>query len=93
MVLGKTGLFVGSMSAGNLYALPLKGPRHLVVIAGNPEMPVGAPYNICEPDSGRYALITPLGVASGKIEVVARGVRNSVEFDCELQSGELWFTE
>ena len=56
-------------------------------------VPVGAPCNICEPDPERYATITRLDVASGKIEVVARGVRNSVGFDWQPQSGELWFTD
>jgi glucose/arabinose dehydrogenase len=56
-------------------------------------VPVGAPCNICEPDPDRYATITRLDVASGKIEVVARGVRNSVGFDWQPQSGELWFTD
>ena len=56
-------------------------------------VPVGAPCNICEPDPDRYANITALDVASGKIEVVARGVRNTVGFDWHPQSGELWFTD
>ena len=56
-------------------------------------VPVGAPCNICAPDPDRYATITALDVASGKIEVVARGVRNSVGFDWHPQSGELWFTD
>jgi glucose/arabinose dehydrogenase len=56
-------------------------------------VPVGAPCNICEPDPDRYAVITRLDPASGKIEVVARGVRNTVGFDWHPQSGELWFTD
>ena len=32
-------------------------------------------------------------MAGGKIEVVARGVRNTVGFDWHPQSGELWFTD
>ncbi len=56
-------------------------------------VPVGAPCNICEPDPDRFAAITRLDVASGKIEVVARGVRNSVGFDWNPQNGELWFTD
>ncbi len=56
-------------------------------------VPVGAPCNICEPDPDRFAVITRLDVASGKIEVVARGVRNSVGFDWNPQNGELWFTD
>jgi glucose/arabinose dehydrogenase len=56
-------------------------------------VPVGAPCNICEPDPDRYATITRLDLASGTIEVVARGVRNSVGFDWHPHSGELWFTD
>jgi glucose/arabinose dehydrogenase len=56
-------------------------------------VPVGAPCNICVPDPDRYAAITRLDVTSGRIEVVARGVRNSVGFDWQPQTGELWFTD
>jgi glucose/arabinose dehydrogenase len=56
-------------------------------------VPVGAPCNICEPAADRYATITRLDVASGKIEVVAHGVRNTVGFDWQPQTGELWFTD
>lgn len=156
MALGKHTLFVGSLRAGKVYAVPLKGPRKPVVIADRLQMPVGvafrdgdlyvstvdrivrlrdiearlkqppeldvvsraypsdphhgwkfiafgpdgklyvpvgAPCNICEPDPDRYATITRLDVVSGKIEIVARGVRNSVGFDWQPQSGELWFTD
>jgi len=156
MALGKTMLFVGSMRAGKVYAIPLQGPRKPRVIADKLEMPVGvafregdlyvsavnrilrlrnieahvnrppkpevvseayptdthhgwkfiafgpdgklyvpvgAPCNICEPDPDRFATITRLDVNSGKVEVVARGVRNSVGFDWHPQSGELWFTD
>jgi glucose/arabinose dehydrogenase len=156
MALGNNTLFVGSMRAGKVYAIPLRGARKPVVIAdglnmpvgvafrdgdlyvsavsrilrfagiearldkpprpevvssaypGDPHhgwkfiafgpdgrlyVPVGAPCNICEPDPDRYANITALDVASGKIEVVARGVRNTVGFDWQPQSGELWFTD
>jgi glucose/arabinose dehydrogenase len=156
MALGKNTLFVGSMRAGKVYAIPLTGARKPVVIAdglnmpvgvafrdgdlyvsavsrilrlrdiearlnkpprpevvssayptdthhgwkfiafgpdGKLYVPVGAPCNICEPDPDRYANITALDVTSGKVEVVARGVRNSVGFDWQPQSGELWFTD
>ena len=56
-------------------------------------VPVGAPCNICEPDSERYANITRLDVLTGRVEVVARGVRNSVGFDWHPLTGELWFTD
>ena len=63
------------------------GPDHKLYV------PVGAPCNICEPDPARYANITRLDVRTGKVEVVARGVRNSVGFDWHPVSGELWFTD
>lgn len=55
--------------------------------------PVGAPCNICEPDPERYANITRLDIKTGKIETVARGVRNTVGFDWHPVTGELWFTD
>jgi glucose/arabinose dehydrogenase len=56
-------------------------------------VPVGAPCNICDAGVDRYATITRLDVGSGKVEVVARGVRNTVGFDWHPASGELWFTD
>ena len=158
MALGKNTLFVGSMGAGKVYAIPLQGmragpvrvsaeglampvgvafhrgdlyvsavsrilrlpnietkldrsPKPVVVSAQYPAdtahgwkfiafgpdkklyVPVGAPCNICEPDSERYANITRLDVLTGRVEVVARGVRNSVGFDWHPLTGELWFTD
>jgi glucose/arabinose dehydrogenase len=156
MALGTRTLFVGSMRAGKVYAVPLSNPAKPVVIADGLEMPVGvafrdgdlyvsavsrilrlrdiearldapprpevvsqaypadthhgwkfiafgpdgklyvpvgAPCNICEPAPDRYATITRLDVVNGEVEVVARGVRNTVGFDWQPQSGELWFTD
>jgi glucose/arabinose dehydrogenase len=156
MALGERTLFVGSMRAGKVYAVPLQGTRTPRVVAENlnlpvgvafrdgdlyvsavdrvlrlrdveaqharpprPEVvarawptdthhgwkfiafgpdgklyvPVGAPCNICEPDPGRHAVITRLDVGRGTLEVVARGVRNTVGFDWHPRTGELWFTD
>ncbi len=156
MAHGNATLFVGSMRAGKVYAIPLNNPSRPRVIADDLDMPVGvafrdgdlyvsalsrilrlrdiegrldrppkpevvtqgypsdthhgwkfiafgpdgwlyvpvgAPCNICEPDPDTYAAITRLDVTSGRIEVVARGVRNSVGFDWQPQSGDLWFTD
>ncbi|HQT01382.1 MAG TPA: PQQ-dependent sugar dehydrogenase [Thiobacillus sp.] len=155
MALGKQHLFVGSMRAGKVYAVPLVGPRKPVVlvdglnmpvgvalrdgdlyvsavnrilrlpdvernlrrartevvtdayprdthhgwkfIAFGPDgrlyVPVGAPCNICDPDSARYANITALDLKTKAIEVVARGVRNTVGFDWQPVTNELWFTD
>ena len=55
-------------------------------------VPVGAPCNICEPDPDRYAIITRRNADGSGVEVVARGVRNSVGFDWDPRDGTLWFT-
>jgi len=56
-------------------------------------VPVGAPCNICEPDPGRYALISRIRPDGSGYEVVARGVRNTVGFDWHPQTKQLWFTD
>jgi glucose/arabinose dehydrogenase len=56
-------------------------------------VPVGAPCNICEPDPDRYALIARLNPDGSGYEVVARGVRNSVGFDWDPATRDLWFTD
>jgi glucose/arabinose dehydrogenase len=56
-------------------------------------VPVGAPCNICEPDPDTYALISRIDADGSGYEVVARGVRNSVGFDWDPRTGELWFNE
>jgi glucose/arabinose dehydrogenase len=56
-------------------------------------VPVGAPCNICTPPGLLHATITRLDLAGGRPEVVARGVRNSVGFDFDPATGDLWFTD
>ena len=56
-------------------------------------VPVGAPCNICTPPGPLHATITRLDLAGGRPEVVARGVRNSVGFDFDPATGDLWFTD
>jgi glucose/arabinose dehydrogenase len=55
-------------------------------------VPVGAPCNICEPDPDRYALIMRMNPDGSGVEVYARGLRNSVGFDWDPRTKELWFT-
>jgi glucose/arabinose dehydrogenase len=158
MALGKDTLFVGSMRAGKVHAIPLRNGRagkprviaeglNLPVgvafrdgdlyisavnrilrirnaehqtsakseietvfdtlpgethhgwkfIAFGPDgklyIPVGAPCNICAPNPDRYAMIGRLDLSSDKLEVVARGVRNTVGFDWHPQTRQLWFTD
>ena len=56
-------------------------------------VPVGAPCNICEP-APPFATILRMDVDRPDVyEVVARGVRNSVGFDWDPATGDLWFTD
>lgn len=52
---------------------------------------IGAPCNICDP--GEYAKIYRSDLDGGNIETVAAGVRNTVGFDFDPKTGDLWFTD
>jgi glucose/arabinose dehydrogenase len=64
-------------------------------------VPIGAPCNIC--DSGDfaspvhgsipYASLLRFNADGTGLEVVARGIRNTVGFDWQPGTGELWFTD
>ena len=55
-------------------------------------VPIGAPCNICEPPA-THAQIRRINLDGSGAEVVARGVRNSVGFDWQPGTGNLWFTD
>lgn len=61
---------------------------------------LGAPCNVCEattlkhqPHDLETASITRMNADGSDWELVARGVRNSVGFDWNPATGELWFTD
>lgn len=56
-------------------------------------VPVGAPCNVCEEKDPRFASIMRMNADGSKLEIVARGVRNTVGFDWHPRTGELWFTD
>jgi glucose/arabinose dehydrogenase len=56
-------------------------------------VPVGAPCNICNRDNPIYASITRIDVANPNPEIVASGIRNTVGFDWDPKTGNLWFTD
>lgn len=56
-------------------------------------VPVGAPCNICAPDENRYANIMKMKPDGSDLQVVAKGVRNTVGFDWHPATHELWFTD
>jgi glucose/arabinose dehydrogenase len=52
---------------------------------------VGAPCNICDPGEwGRIYRMNPDGTG---LETIAMGVRNTVGFDFDPKTGDLWFTD
>ncbi|MBL0141784.1 MAG: sorbosone dehydrogenase family protein [Betaproteobacteria bacterium] len=55
-------------------------------------IPVGAPCNVCD-RGDPYASITRLKPDGSAMEIVARGVRNTVGFDWHPVTKELWFTD
>jgi hypothetical protein len=56
-------------------------------------VPVGAPCNVCDADPDTYSLISRINPDGGGYEVFARGVRNTVGFDWDPRTGELWFND
>ena len=55
-------------------------------------VPVGAPCNICDPKTP-YASITRINPNGTGFEIFARGIRNTVGFDWNPQTKEIWFTD
>jgi glucose/arabinose dehydrogenase len=60
---------------------------------GSLYVPVGAPCNICEADPDRYAVIARMKPDGSGLETFARGVRNTVGFDWDPNTKDLWFTD
>ncbi len=56
-------------------------------------VPVGAPCNVCLPPDARYETILRMNPTTGDWTVYAQGVRNSVGFDFDPATGDLWFTD
>lgn len=75
---------------------PTEGHHGWKYIAFGPDgklyVPVGAPCNICESDE-IYASITRINTDGTGMEIVAEGVRNTVGFDWNPTTGDLWFTD
>ncbi len=56
-------------------------------------VPVGAPCNVCEEKDPRFASIMRMDPDGSHLEIFARGVRNTVGFDWNPLTKELWFTD
>ena len=55
-------------------------------------VPVGAPCNVCEKSDKRFSTIMRMRPDGSELEIFAHGVRNSVGFDWQPETGVLWFT-
>lgn len=56
-------------------------------------VPVGAPCNICESEEEIFNTITRINPDGTGLEIVQRGVRNTVGFTWHPETKELWFTD
>jgi glucose/arabinose dehydrogenase len=56
-------------------------------------VPVGAPCNICNPEDSIFASITRMNPDGTGLELVAKGVRNTVGFTWHPDTKQLWFTD
>lgn len=56
-------------------------------------VPVGAPCNVCLSDDPRFASIMRMNADGSQLEVFASGIRNTVGFDWNPSTKELWFTD
>jgi glucose/arabinose dehydrogenase len=56
-------------------------------------VPVGAPCNVCDEQNPIYASITRMKPDGSGREIFARGIRNTVGFDWDPRTKELWFTD
>jgi glucose/arabinose dehydrogenase len=63
------------------------GPDGLLYIG------IGANCDLCVSDNPLHGTIIRIDESGQNLEVVAKGVRNTVGFDWHPNSGELWFTE
>jgi glucose/arabinose dehydrogenase len=56
-------------------------------------VPVGAPCNICESKDEIFNTITRINPDGSGLEIVHKGIRNSVGFNWHPQDNSLWFTD
>lgn len=56
-------------------------------------VPVGAPCNVCEKEDKRYGSIMRMKPDGSGLEIFAKGIRNTVGFDWDPVTKELWFTD
>lgn len=77
--------------------LPREGHHGWKFIAFGPDgqlyVPVGAPCNICDANPDMFAAIHRMKPDGSAFEVYARGIRNTVGFDWDPETRDLWFND
>ena len=63
------------------------GPDHKLYVS------IGAPCNVCDRDAEGFGQIWRMNLDGTGLETFARGIRNSVGFTWNPQTGEMWFTD
>ena len=75
--------------------LPSDGHHGLKHIAFGPDgrlyVPIGAPCNVCDRDG--YARLTSMTSNGDDVRMEALGIRNTVGFDWQPESNQLWFSD
>jgi glucose/arabinose dehydrogenase len=56
-------------------------------------VPVGMPCNVCKPDNPIFGSITRIKPDGSGRQIFASGVRNTVGFDWDPKTHDLWFTD
>ena len=56
-------------------------------------VPVGAPCNICDSEDEIFNTITRIDSDGSNLEIVHKGIRNTVGFTWHPETKELWFTD
>lgn len=54
---------------------------------------VGAPCNVCLPEKAVYGSLVRMDTNGKNVEIIAQGLRNSVGFDWQPDTGDLWLTD
>ncbi|BBL72002.1 PQQ-dependent sugar dehydrogenase [Methylogaea oryzae] len=72
----------------------LHGSRYLRVGPdGKLYLGIGVPCNVCQPAREIYGTLARLNRDGSRFEIVARGIRNTVGFDWQPGTGQLYFTD
>jgi len=56
-------------------------------------IPVGAPCNVCVEEDDRFGSMMRMNSDGSELAIYAKGIRNTVGFDWDPRTGELWFTD